>query len=172
MQLAESMTQTEPARTRTYSWTDPGEVLSAASGRSGLELLTLMAQGRVPSPPIAATTDFVSFEVADGLVAVTLQPQEFHYNPIGTVHGGVIATLLDTVAGCAVHSTLPAGAGYTSLDLLTKFLRPVTMETGVVRAEGRVIHRGSRLAQAEATLTDQRGRLLASATSSCLILGP
>jgi uncharacterized protein (TIGR00369 family) len=94
---------------------------------------------------------------------------EFHYNPIGSVHGGVIATLLDTAAGCAVHSTLPAGVGYTSLDLTTKFLRPVTVDSGRLRCEGTVLSRGRTTALAEARLFNAADRLVAHATSSCLI---
>ena len=98
-----------------------------------------------------------------------MSPTEFHYNPLGSVHGGVIATLLDTAAGCAVHTTLPAGFGYTSLDLTTKFLRPVTVGSGELRCEGTVVHRGRTTALAEARLFDARGRLVAQATSSCLL---
>jgi uncharacterized protein (TIGR00369 family) len=109
----------------------------------------------------------VSFEV--GRAVFALVPEEMHYNPLGSVHGGVIAMLLDSAAGCAVHSVLPAGTGYTSVDLVTKYLRPVTTRTGRVIAEGTVISRGSRTALAEARLTDGRGKLLAHATSTCLL---
>ena len=130
-----------------------------------------MVDGVVPYPPIGATLDFGSFEVGEDFVAVTAQAQDFHYNPIGVVHGGVIATLLDTAAGCAVHATLAAGEAYTSLDLVTKFVRPMTLDSGVVRAEGRVLHRGSRTAVATATLADARGQLLAHATSTLMLFG-
>ena len=99
----------------------------------------------------------------------TLTPQEFHYNPLGSVHGGVLSTLLDSAAGCAVHSTLPAGYGYTSLDLSIKFLRPVTVDSGRLRCAGMVLNRGRTTALAEARLTDGRERLVAHATSTCLI---
>jgi uncharacterized protein (TIGR00369 family) len=112
-----------------------------------------------------------SMEADEGRVTVFMTPQEFHYNPLGTVHGGVLATLLDTAAGCSVHSSLPAGVGYTSLDLTTKFLRPVTVDSGVLRCEGSVISRGRTIALAEARLTDASGRLVAHATSSCLLFG-
>jgi uncharacterized protein (TIGR00369 family) len=108
-------------------------------------------------------------EVDEGRVVVWMTAQEFHYNPLGTVHGGVLSTLLDTATGCAVHSTLPAGVGYTSLDLTTKFLRPVTVASGMLRCEGTVLSRGRRTALAEAKLTDERGSLVAHATSSCLL---
>jgi uncharacterized protein (TIGR00369 family) len=109
----------------------------------------------------------VAFEL--GRAVFALVPAEYHYNPLGSVHGGVIATLLDSATGCAVHSVLPAGTGYTSVDLATKYLRPVTIDTGRVTAEGTVISRGSRTALAEARLTDADGRLLAHATSTCLL---
>jgi uncharacterized protein (TIGR00369 family) len=115
---------------------------------------------------------FETFELTEqGEVVVTLTPDEFHYNPIGVVHGGIMATLLDTVCGCAVHATLPAGVMYTSLDISVKFLRPVTIASGTIECRGRVVHRGSRIALAEGTLVDVQGKLLATATSSCMILG-
>lgn len=114
--------------------------------------------------------DVESLEVELGRVAVSMRAQEFHYNPLGGVHGGVIATLLDTAAACSVHSTLAVGELYTSLDLTTKFLRPVTVDSGLLRCEGKVLNRGRRTALAQAELFDQTGRLVAHATSSCLIL--
>jgi uncharacterized protein (TIGR00369 family) len=173
------MTQTHPVvdvhdaeRTRTYTWSDQSPTHQMAQSKSGAELLAMMARGEIPYPPVADTVGFRTFEIDDaGTVVVTLEPQEFHYNPLGIVHGGIIAMLLDTVAGCAVHATLPAGVGYASLDLTTKFLRPVTIRTGLVRAEGRVTNAGARISLAEATLTDTKGRLLATAISTCMTLG-
>jgi uncharacterized protein (TIGR00369 family) len=98
-----------------------------------------------------------------------MEPREFHYNPLGTVHGGMLATLLDTATGCAVHTTLPAGVGYTSMDLSVKYLRPVTVESGTLRCVGTVLQRGRRTALAEARLTDGADRLVAHATSTCLL---
>ena len=115
------------------------------------------------------TLDLIGFYPERGQVAVELRAQEFHYNPLGTVHGGVIATLLDTAAGCSVHSTLAVGESYTSLDLTTKFLRPVTVGSGLLRCEGRVLQRGRRTALAEAQLFDEQRKLVAHATSSCVI---
>lgn len=158
------------ARSRTYSWEDPSAGLALLPVASGADLLRAMQAGELPVPPLAATLDFAGIHlVGPGEVAVTLLPGEHHLNPLGTVHGGVIAALLDTAAGCAVHSTLPAGTGYTSLDLNARFLRPVTPATGLVRAQGKVLARGSRTATAEAILVDADGRLLAHATSSCLV---
>ena len=156
-------------RTRTYSWDDPFALADELAGRSGLELMQLMVSGELPAPPIARTLGFRLVEVERGQAVFECEPAEFHYNPIGTVHGGVIATLLDSAAGCAVHSTLPAGWGYTSLDLTTKYLRPVTVDSGVLRCEGTVINRGRTTALAEARLFDERGRLAAYASSSCLL---
>jgi uncharacterized protein (TIGR00369 family) len=139
-------------------------------GLDGLGQLRAMAEGKVPHPPVMDLMDIESFEPELGRVVVTMRAQEFHYNPLGGVHGGVIATLLDTAAGCSVHSTLAADERYTSLDLTTKFLRPVTTASGLLRCEGKVLNRGRRVALAQAELTDQSGRLVAHATSSCLIM--
>jgi uncharacterized protein (TIGR00369 family) len=171
------MTQTQPsslvqtdgaARTRTYSWTDPSATLAAVAGLSGIELLSAIGRGELPPPPVMRTLGMEALDVGEGWIRFGLVPQEMHYNPLGTVHGGVLATLLDSAAGCAVHSVLPAGVGYTSMDLTTKYLRPVTSATGQVIATGTVLSRGSRTALAEARLTDSRDRLIAHATSTCL----
>lgn len=161
-----------PERQRTYSWSDPTELATAAGDRDGMQFLLDIGSGRLPVPPIMATLGVDAVEVEHGRIVFTLTPAEWHYNPIGSVHGGVIATLLDSAAGCAVHSTLPAGTGYTSLDLAVKFLRPVSVRSGTLRCEGLLLHAGSRTALAEAKLTDATGRLLAHATSSCLLLRP
>ncbi len=136
---------------------------------TGLEQLEAMGRGELPPPPIGETLGMENFGGEHGSFHVELVPQHRHYNPLGTVHGGVISTLLDTAAGCSVHSTLAVGEGYTSLDLTVKFLRPVTVDSARLRAEGRVIHRGRRTALAEATLYDAAGRQVAHATSTCMI---
>ena len=159
----------DTARERTTAWSDPAITASQVGRAPGLELLEDVRDGRLPAPPIAITLGFDLDLVEDGRAVFSLEPAEHHYNPIGSVHGGVFATLLDSAAGCAVHSTLPAGVGYTSVDLNVKFLRGMTTATGRVSCEGRVVHRGRRMVLAEATLTDGRGRLLATATSSCLV---
>jgi uncharacterized protein (TIGR00369 family) len=134
-----------------------------------MEILKAISVGEIPPPPIMRTLGIDGVEVEDGRMVFRLEPQEFHYNPLGTMHGGVLATLLDSAAGCAVHTTLPAGVGYTSLDLTTKFLRPVTLNSGTLRCEGTVLSRGSRIALAQAQILDSKDRLVAHATSSCLI---
>lgn len=159
-------------RERTYTWADPLGSLGEAAGMSGMELFAAMLEGHIAPPPILSTAGIDGFEFAEGRVAFRLTPAEYHYNTLGTVHGGIFATLLDSACGCAVHTRLPAGTLYTSLDLSLKFLRPVTMATGPITAEGSVVHLGRRTALAEARLVDQAGKVYATATSSCLILRP
>jgi uncharacterized protein (TIGR00369 family) len=156
-------------RSRTYEWEDPAPTAAQAGRLPGLEFLREIAAGRLPGPPIAATLDFTIDEVEEGRVVFRCVPGEEHYNPIGSVHGGLYATLADSAAACAVHSTLPHGMAYTSLDLSIRFLRPVTAATGPIRAVGTVRNRGRRTALAEAELFDPADRLLAHATSNCLL---
>jgi uncharacterized protein (TIGR00369 family) len=167
------MTQTQPelaTGSRTFTWTRPGQAdLSRLAELDGLGQLLAMVSGEAPRPPIMETLGMSAFRPERGRVVVELPAQEFHYNPLGGVHGGVISTLLDTAAGCSVHSTLEVGEMYTSLDLTVKFLRPVTVDSGVLRCEGSVIQRGRRTALAEAKLYDEAGRLVAYASSSCMI---
>ena len=136
---------------------------------TGYQQLMAMADGTLPPAPISALIGMETFGGVEGSMHVELVPRPEHYNPLGTVHGGVLSTLLDTAAGCSVHSTLAVGEGYTSLDLTVKFLRPVTVDSGRLRAEGSVIHRGRRTALAEAVLVDAAGKQVAHATSTCMI---
>jgi len=143
-------------------------VEEVAAGMDGLtQVRALMSSGRKPG--ILRSLDFDLAEVEAGHVVFTGIPGEHAYNPIGTVHGGYAATLLDSACGCAVHSRLTAQQAYTTLDLNVSFQRPITRDTGKVRAEGRVRSLGRRVAFAEATLTDSENRLLASATSTLLV---
>lgn len=172
------MTQTQPmsdsptfaTRSRTVEWVSPGQAdLSKIAGLDGLAQLQATVAGELPRPPIMDTLDFEDFRPEAGRVVVTMRAQEFHYNPLGSVHGGVLSSLLDTAAACAVHSTLAPGEGYTSLDLNVKFLRPVTLDSGLLTCEGTVIQRGRRTALAQAEVKDEAGKLVAHATSSCMI---
>ncbi|MGW5663144.1 PaaI family thioesterase [Streptomyces sp. NPDC003758] len=156
-------------RSRTFEWKDPSVSAAAVGQESGLDFLRSVLSGRLPAAPIAATLGFTLEEVEFGRAVFALEPGEEHYNPIGSVHGGVYATLLDSAAGCAVQSVLPTGMGYTSLDLSLKFLRPMTVDTGKVRAVGTVLNHGRRTALAQAELLDSEDRLLAHATSSCML---
>lgn len=168
------MTETQlRTETRTYEWTPPGQAdLSTLAELDGLGQLMAMVEGDAPAPPIMATLGFTDFRPTRGSVTVEMPAEAFHYNPLGSVHGGVISTLLDTAAGCSVHSTLGVGEMYTTLDLSVKFLRPVTVESGVLRCVGSVIQRGRRTALADARLFDENEKLLAHATSSCMIFHP
>ncbi|MCW2494123.1 PaaI family thioesterase [Jatrophihabitans sp.] len=160
-----------PARSRVVEWGDPIVTAAGMSGRTGLEFLQTLVAGELPPPPILATIGAALESVEAGKVVFTLDPAEYHYNPIGSVHGGVYATLLDSAMGCAVQSMLPEQVGYTSLDLSVKFLGAIRLGTGRVTCTGTVVHLGRRTALAEGTLTTQDGKLLATGTSSCLILG-
>jgi uncharacterized protein (TIGR00369 family) len=156
-------------RTRTIQWEDP--LATAARGRemSGLEFLERIRTGEIPRPPIGVLLDFTMVEVADGRVTFECFPAEFHYNPIGVVHGGVAATLLDTVMGCSVHSKLPKGRAYTTLDIQVRYLRPLNRDSGRVLATGVAVHVGGRVATAEGRIVDETGKLYATGTTSCLV---
>jgi uncharacterized protein (TIGR00369 family) len=163
---------TDIERTRTIEWADPQVTAQAARGRSGLEFLQAMVDGELPPPPVMNTLGARLESVAKGRAVFTMTPSEFHYNPIGSVHGGAYSTLLDSAAACAVHTLLPAGVAYTSLDLSVRFIGAIDVDTGPVSCTGTVTHIGRRTALAEAVLTSRNGKLLATATSNCLILNP
>src|SRR5579884_1035792 len=165
------MSDTPPAaRVRTITWDDPLATAEAGRRLSGLDFLRGVLRGELPPPPIAVLLNFALAEVEEGRVVFAGVPAEYHYNPIGVAHGGLAATLLDSAMGCAVHSTLPAGTGYTTLDLKVNYVRPITIKTGTVFCEGKVIYVGGRIATAEARLTDAGGKLYAHGTTTCMIL--
>ena len=137
--------------------------------RSGLEFLTDMVNGKVPQAPMCATLGFHLVDVATGVAAFEGLPEFRHYNPIGTVHGGFAATLLDSALGCAIFSTMAKGESWTTLELKLNLVRPISKETGEVRAEGRIIHRGRTVATAEGTLKDRAGKLYAHASTTCMV---
>ena len=156
-------------RQRTIRWENPEIGLEALPRLSGLEYLQHMIVGELPQPPIGAAMCMRLSEVSSGAAVFTCEPDESLYNPIGAVHGGFMCTLLDSAVGCAAHSTLAAGQGYTSVDLNVSYLRPVTQDSGTLRCAGRVVKGGRRIIFAEAVLTDQEDRLLATATGSLLV---
>jgi uncharacterized protein (TIGR00369 family) len=158
-----------PARSRTVQWWDPARTAAAAAGRSGLEFMQDFADGKIPPPPIAMLFGMSLARVERGLAQFECVPDESAYNPIGVVHGGLVCTLADSVAGCAVHTTLDAGVGYTSIDITVNYLRPVTVGSGTLVAVGRVTKPGRRVALAAAEIHDGAGRLVATATSNCLV---
>lgn len=160
-----------PARSYTATWEDPRAFATAGRTLAGRAFLAAIIAGELPAPPAIRLLNLGFADLGEGRVIFTLEPAEYHYNPLGSVHGGVVSTFCDTAMGSAVHSLLPAGVGYTTLELKVSFLRPITVETGLVRCEGRVIHLGSRVATAEASVTDGEGRRYAHATTTCLIFG-
>ena len=137
--------------------TDP--ISLAARGRelSGMEYIQAIFAGELPPPPIAELMGFRGVSAEPGRAVFEMEPGPQHYNPIGSVHGGIALTLLDSAMGCAVHTLLERGVGYTTLEVKTNFVRPITADTGLIRCEGVVIHRGSRIATAEGKLTDANG---------------
>lgn len=144
----------------------PLEVMGAMTG---LDFVRAIFAGRLPSPPIMQTIEPYDQVAENGAVAFSSVPGFRHYNPIGSVHGGYAATLLDSAMGLAVHTTLPVGSGYTTLEFKVSFIRGMTKDTGPVRTEGKVLHAGRRAATAEARIVDAKGRLLAHATTTCLV---
>jgi len=164
------MEKTEAAnRQRVVTWSDPKAAAQLGRGMAGIDYLRAMRDRAVPPPPVVLLLGIEMAEVEAGRVVMRLQPGEHLYNPLGSVHGGMIATLLDSVMGCAVHSTLPRGRGYTTLEIKVSYLRAVGEATGTVSAEGQVVHAGRQAAVAEGRLTDATGRLYATASTTCLL---
>ncbi len=156
-------------RSKTITWEDPMIGAQAMTTMSGLDYMRALQAGQFPPPPILSVMnlDLVSVEV--GTVTFTAQPDESHYNPIGAVHGGFACTVLDSVAGCAVQTTLPHGFGYTSLEIKVNYLAGITATTGPLTAVGTVVKPGKRVAFAEGVLTDSSGKVVATATSTLLV---
>ena len=139
------------------------------AGLTGMQMFEAMFEGRLPWAPIGDTLDFVPVHIEPGYAVFQGEPKFSHYNPLGTVHGGWFATLLDSAVACAVHSTLPAGRAYTTIELKTNIVRALTDQVPLVRAEGRVVHGGNQVATAEGRLFGPDGRLYAHASTTCLV---
>ena len=144
--------------------------LETLRSMSGLAFLQAIRDGRLPSPPISRVLAFRLIEVEQGRAVFEGTPGADHYNPIGSVHGGYAATLLDSCMGCAVQSMLPQGSGYTTLEIKISMIRAISHDTGIVRAEGKVLSVGRRVGTAEGRLVDGAGRLLAHGTTTCLVM--
>lgn len=176
MSDADTTTDARPGwgeeRSLTVRWNDPAPVLGVARTMTGLSYMEGLRDGIYPPPPIAQLLGMSIETVARGEVVFTVDPHESQYNPLGVVHGGVACTVLDTVVGCAVHTTLELGWFYTSIDLNVSYLRPFTLATGQLRVTGRVTKPGRRVAFAEAVAMDAEGREIATATSSLLVMAP
>lgn len=157
-------------RTRIIQWADPTNALQIAQTMSGLDYLRAIASGELPPPPIAVLLNMSLVEVGPGRAVFAVQPSEYHYNPVGSVHGGLAATLCDSAMACAIHSTLPIGNAYTTVELHVNYIRPITAQTTLLRCIGQTIHVGRRIATAEARLLDASDKLYAHATTTCIIL--
>lgn len=157
-------------RTRTFSWSDPMDTAARVGKESGLDLCRAIVEGRAPQAPFCHAIEFFIVEASEGRTVFECKPQEYHYNPAGTVHGGLAATLLDSAMGAAVYTTLPAGFGYTTTQLNVNLVRAITKDTPKLRAEGRVLHKGKSTITAEGTLKDESGRLYAHGTTTCLVM--
>lgn len=160
---------TEPRHSRTIEFADPLHTRDSVAALSGLEAMRAVRDGLIPPPPIAETMRFTLVAADRGTVTFECRPGLEHYNPIGVVHGGLACTLLDTVTGCAAHTTLEAGQGYTSIEISVKYLRPITADLGVLTAVGTVTKTGRRVIFADGTIADAEGRLVATASSSLLV---
>jgi uncharacterized protein (TIGR00369 family) len=158
-------------RSRTFSWENPAASAAEGMKLSGLQYMRAIASGALPPPPIARLLDFQLVEVDQGRAVFAVEPAEWMYNPIGMVHGGIAATILDSCMGCAVHTTLPAGVGYTTTDVQVRYIRAIGGATGRLLAEGRVVHTGRRTATAEGRVfTEADETLIAHGTTGCAIL--
>lgn len=156
-------------RTKTVHWSDPSAGALAARTLTGIEWLRAMARQEAPAPPLADVLGFRLEQIEKGEVVVTLEPQEYHYNPMGVLHGGMAATLFDSSLGCAVQTMLPPAHAAPTMQLQVNYVRPVSVRTGKVFCSGKVVHLGNRSATAEGRLTDREGKLYAHATGTFLV---
>lgn len=158
------------SRSLSVSWSDPAALATAARRMAGLEFLRAVRDGALPPPPMAQLLGMRLAEIDDGHAVFECRPGEQHYNPIGVVHGGLGMTLLDSAMTCAIQTRAPVGTGFTTVEAKTNFVRPITLDTGTIRAIGKVLHIGSRLATAEGRIVDAAGKLYAHSTTTCIVL--
>jgi uncharacterized protein (TIGR00369 family) len=166
------MVDSPPERVRTVRWHDPSQFGPAAQRLTGMEMLSAIIEGRLDPPPVADLLGMRLVHVEPSRATFEFDPGEYMYNPLGMVHGGILTVLLDSAMGCAFHTGLPAGVSYTTLELKVNFVRPVTLASGPMRAEGWVLHAGSRVATTESRLVDRDDKLYAHASSTLLVLRP
>jgi uncharacterized protein (TIGR00369 family) len=157
-------------RSRTVQWENPLAAAALLPTMDGLDFLKGIGSGEIPQAPILRLLGVEPVRVDRGVAVFSVEPAEYHYNPLGIAHGGLLSTLCDTALGCAIHSLLPAGRGYTTLELKVNYTRPATARSGRLECEGRVLHLGTRSATAEARVVDADGRMYAHATTTCLLL--
>jgi len=158
-------------RSFAITWEDPERLVQAARTMPAIEFLRAIRDGRLPPPPIAELLGMRLAEVEPGHAVFELTPAEQHYNPIGVVHGGIAATMLDSAMACAVQAQLAPGAGFTTLEIKVNMVRAIVLKTGTIRAIGRIVHGGNRIATAEGRLEDAEGKLYAHGTTTCIVLG-
>ena len=156
-------------RSKLVSWHDPAPTAAAGLSMPGIDYLRAMTEGTLPPPPISGLMDFTTVEAEPGRVVFTCRPDESAYNPIGAIHGGLVCTLLDSVLGCALHSTLPQGKGYTSIEIKVNYLKAVRLSSGLLTATGTVVKAGSRVGFTEGVVTDAAGAVVATASSTLLV---
>jgi uncharacterized protein (TIGR00369 family) len=159
-------------RHRAYAWEDQAPTVSAGGTHDGLAILQSIGRAELPLPPALRTLDISPLEAEPGRVSFTLTPSEFHLNPFGLVHGGVLAALVDTAMGCAAHSLLPVGAGYVTSELNVRYLRAAGLATGTLLCTGEVVKPGRRSMVVQATVTDDSGREIAIGGCTCLVRAP
>lgn len=157
-------------RTRTVTWEDPVRGATAASSMSGLDYLRAIVAGEIPRPPVGLLLGIQTTTIDPGRAVFSLDTGEHLYNPFGGVHGGVLATLLDSALGCAVHSTLPAGVTSTTVDLTVTYLRPATGDTGRLTCVAEVVHSGRKIATSQGRVVDDEGKIYATGATTCLLL--
>jgi uncharacterized protein (TIGR00369 family) len=165
-----SVLERTATRSHTINWEDPMITARAAMELSGLESLEKIKSGELPPPPIMILMNGKIAKLSEGRVVFEAEPAEYHFNPIGSVHGGYAATMLDTAMACSIHSCLPAGVGYTTLEIKINYVRPMTDRVGIVHCEGTAIHVGGRVATAEGRIVDDAGNLYAHGTTTCLLI--
>lgn len=156
-------------RERTYDWEDPQPTLAAAVERDGLAVLRAIGAGTLPVPPALRTLGIVPVEAEPGRVTFALDPAEFHLNPFGLVHGGILAAMLDTAMGCAAHSLLPPATGYVTGEMNIRFLRPGLLTAGPLVCTGEVVHAGTSTMVTSARIVDAEERLVAVGGATCLV---
>ena len=166
------MPHPDDTRTRTVRWDDPGQFAEPIRTMSGLDFMRAFLDGTLPPPPFMQLLGARIVSVEPEAVIFEFDPAEFMYSPLGNVHGGIVTVMLDSAMGCAFHTTLPPGVGYTTLELKVNFLRPVTAGAGPLRAEGKVVHAGGRVATTEARLVNRERKMFAHATSTLMVLRP
>ncbi|MDX6720149.1 MAG: hypothetical protein QOJ63_2403 [Solirubrobacteraceae bacterium] len=172
MSEEETATTGEQTRTRVITWADPLPYVRRGMAMRPLDYLSDMVHGRIPLAPIAELMGMVGLEIEEGRAVMAAEPAEFHHNPLGVVHGGLAATLLDSTMALAVHSTLPPGGHFSTLELHVNFVRAIRSDGGRIACEAKVVHAGSKIATAEGRITDSAGRLVAHGTCTCMVFRP